>query len=158
MENAPGIFQRVLSLPLCQNTTGVYIGSSPWEPSGNLKGKRHSGVCSLLKMWPPGVSYCQASLHIASSNSSKLPFKCSYLCRALVASVPCKLILVVILYICGVNLFCGLISLLSPRKVVDFQFVQLVLLLQKREVMPSKLLICCNWNHKSLSVIYLLTF
>ena len=83
------------------------------------------------RLCPPGVSHPQASPHSASNNSSKLPFKCFYYLLALVAFVPGKQILAVTLWIHpslrfqGGNLPCKLSSLLCPRKVMDFQFVQL---------------------------------
>ena len=90
---------------------------------------------ALVKLYLPSLSHLHASLHLSSSSSTKLPFKCSYRFMALVAFSPGKQLQVAVLlwvYLFsrfqGNSLFSEFSSLMGPRKVVDFQFVQTLFL------------------------------
>lgn len=89
-------------------------------------------VWGPLRLWPPGVSYSPVSLHSASSNLSKPPFKCSYWCNGpgafcvKQADLGCDFELSLLSRILGCDLTCDLSSLMGPRKAPGFQFVQLL--------------------------------
>ena len=79
---------------------------------------RESLQISVLTLQLPALSLSQARPHSASSNVSKLSCKCLWLQGHLLLVSKCD------------SLFCDLSSLMSPRKVTDFQFVQLYLVVR----------------------------
>lgn len=64
-----------------------------------FEGKIYENVGALLRLWFWGVSYSKASTYPASSNSSKLPYKCFQKFTGLVASSPGKMTSTVSLYL-----------------------------------------------------------
>ena len=88
---------------------------------------------SILTLQLPALSLFQARPHSASSNVSKLSWKCSWLQRHLLLVSKCD------------SLFRDFSSLMSPRKVTDFWFVLLYLVI-KRRVTASKVFPHQSWN------------
>ena len=113
--------------------------------------KIHKSMALLL---PPEISHSHTRPHLISSSSSKLPFKCSHQFIIPAALVPFRLVSAVILcihlslQISGCSLPWELDSLNDPRKVINFQFVQLFLI-EKTRMMISKLFMCQSWKCKS---------
>lgn len=70
----PWAYYKELFFCLSTKHKGILFGFFTMRTWWDFRGKIHSSVGSPLRIWPPGVSYCQASLHIGSSNSSKLQF------------------------------------------------------------------------------------
>lgn len=109
-----------------------------------------------LKLQSSRVSHSQATVHPDSSKSPKRPLKCSYQCMAPEASTPGEQILIWLSRFWSGLLPCKLSSLISPRRVVDFQIVQLVLV--RLGVSVSKPFTCWSWNQKSISPIFPVDF
>ena len=75
----------------------------PWKSHGQRsregydpRGHKESDVTehtAYIRWQPPGVSYFQASSHLAFSSSRELPFRCSYQIMAPETSAPGKWIL-----------------------------------------------------------------
>ena len=62
--------------PLPQGDEGIFLRSSPWEPSGVPGGKRPRN-CGALLWLGPQVFFTHTNPHSASSNSSQLLVKLS---------------------------------------------------------------------------------
>lgn len=100
-----------------------------------LERKPTKNIASSVRLWPPGISYSYSSPYSTSSNSSKLPFKCSCQFISPVTLTSHKQILVAIsLWLhClsgfeGGTLTCNLSSLKNPREVVHFKFISFLIL------------------------------
>ena len=131
--------------PLPQGDEGIFLRSSPWEPSGVPGGKRPRN-CGALLWLGPQVFFTHTNPHSASSNSSQLLVKLSGpTLTAPVASVV-SLWMHLSLQISGCGLPWNFNSVMDLRKVIDFQFVQLFLV--SMGMVLSKLFTCQSGNQK----------
>ena len=84
---------------------------------------------------PPGVPHCQANPYTDTSNRSKWPLKCNYQFVVLEASIPGSWLWLWFFLFTRVSRFQGdgvpwdLSAPMGLRKVVDFQFVHLFLIM-----------------------------
>lgn len=60
-----------ITFPLAKDFEMIFLGSSLWELGLVPRGEIHGKCRGLLKLQPPGISHCYASLYSTSRSSSE---------------------------------------------------------------------------------------
>lgn len=120
-----------------------------WKPGG-VPGEKALKKSEAPPLYSPVASPSHTCLHSTASKASTSSFTCSY------TFMLCQESRYWVLYLCvwhsrfhGGGLSCNLNSLMEPRKVIDFSFLQLLLVLRIR-ITIFKLFTSQSWSWSHL--------